>query len=569
MAMPSRPDALVVLGPDECQDELVQRLLDDYDELAAPAGEAAALSDDELTASVESGDAFVLTEAEGGARSYVTRAAMEAVAATGRVCVIAAGAAAAAQIKASRIDARIIFAGPPSLEAYERYLREACTETEASLYVKLNAARPAYRLLGDADALAPFETLEPLEENGFVALTAAAAQFVPLALSQQIVRRGLSQLGVTADGSRMAFLRLDAPECNVSDVQLLQTLPQLQALNLSRNLLVSGASCSQLPFLLHLSLRRNRLSGAALQGLPQSLLTLDVSENRLSSLEGLGALQRLQTLCISSNEITCVSETQRLPALTELDLSSNGLAGAAELPLPPSLRFLRLGSNTLTSLANLPSQMPCLNELQVPDNQLSAVDGVERCPALTVAAFGGNRIAQLEALANLRALPNLKSLELCNNPISELSNFRLRVILPLLRAEVLLQVLDEIEVTAEEKVAALNLDGEADASLAEIRRRHFPPAEAKEGAPEEQAALDAGAAQIQARYRGEKERQRLRDEAYMQSASAIAVQSCYRGRAARDQMQAFHNTLAVPLTPSKQRADPARLSWHMGSLRSE
>lgn len=171
-----------------------------------------------------------------------------------------------------------------------------------------------------------------------------------------------------------------------------------------------------------LNARCNQLSGLTSWNHMMNLQYLDVSNNHLESLSGLGTLIHLRELCADDNRIACIDGVfelegllklrvrrnklkqvdfrhSQLRRLAELDLSGNHLTHVDNLEKLVSLADLRLDGNSLAqglsvernmqrltflSMRNCKleyldvSSFPNLRSLNVDDNRLCDVDGIER-----------------------------------------------------------------------------------------------------------------------------------------------------------------------------------------------
>jgi guanylate kinase len=430
------------------------------------------LSRDQAQARVDESGMVEFAEVHG--TLYGTpKSSIDAVTATGAVCILDIDVQGAEQVKRSGIRALYLFIAPPSFEALEARLRGRGTETEDKVLKRLAGAK-AEMARSEEPGFFDAVIVNDVLEDAYAAFRSCLADALPLALSAEMAKRGLSELASTTDGAGMALVTLDASRASVVDVSVLRSLPQLRNLCLSHNRLTSLEALSCLRQLCRLDVSHNRLSGLnALTGLSPTLASLDASHNSITGLTGVGLLPSLSQLRLSSNRLTgegVGEELLGLLFLSELDMSHNQLSGAAPLPLPPTLRELSVCGNQLTQL-HFVHPMAALLVLSASANRLIDTQGLAGFRALLHADLSSNCIRSLDALRPLSLLTGLGGLRLDANPLSEAPGYRHDVLAALQQ----LQALDLQLAAPEEKVRAINAHGVADAEIAQIRMRHFPP----------------------------------------------------------------------------------------------
>lgn len=80
------------------------------------------------------------------------------------------------------------------------------------------------------------------------------------------------------------------------------------------------------------------------------------------------------------------------------------------------LRLLSLSRNCLKRIERLEDVADTLEELWLSYNQISSLDGLEKCTKLRTLYIGNNKIADLAELDKLAALPELRELLVTGNP---------------------------------------------------------------------------------------------------------------------------------------------------------
>jgi Leucine-rich repeat (LRR) protein len=255
-------------------------------------------------------------------------------------------------------------------------------------------------------------------------------------------------------------LSLDANQ--IEQLKDLPALPQLLYLSLANNKVSDYSALANTPLLIELYLHNNGLS--QLHTLPtlKYLEVLDLSDNALQSLSSLKKYPNLQHLKINKmadlnySTIPSLAKLQilevrnafvygqqqlfsslleRLPALTSLDVSNNKLHNLyfidrtvfekqklslqdKPVPLPASLEVLDITQNDLISLMGI-EHLDALQNLQASHNRIASIAPLATCTALTELALNNNYIS---ALPDLSKLTRLHTLDLSYNKIANLGN---------------------------------------------------------------------------------------------------------------------------------------------------
>jgi hypothetical protein len=199
----------------------------------------------------------------------------------------------------------------------------------------------------------------------------------------------------------------------------------LTHLNLNSNPIASLAGGQFPPGLVGLYLVKTNVSFEGAQ-FPHELKRLYLSENQITS----SSLQRLQLqlppglteLNLDRNQITTLEGIRFPIGLTQLDLHENQITSLEGAQFPPGLRSLILDRNQITTLKG--SQLPSgLTSLSLRRNQFTGVDLVQFPQNLTHLDLAKNQIKFVGGgwSARLLLLPNMKSLNLEENPLESLT----------------------------------------------------------------------------------------------------------------------------------------------------
>ncbi|KAG5175986.1 hypothetical protein JKP88DRAFT_265582 [Tribonema minus] len=333
-------------------------------------------------------------------------------------------------------------------------------------------------------------------------------------LDRAAVKRGLHTLGRAPHSLRHCLTGCDLRGLGLRDVAALSDWPLLQTLDVSDNALTELAPLCALPFLCELHAARNGVTEVldfevlrgrdqtiALNAYPhvlcaangtharsadmpwedlldwrssavraESALALaDLSENAIAAMRDLSPHRNLHTLLLAHNAIAEIRGLSALRCLTRLDLSHNRLTQTTGLEGLPLVE-LDLSHNAIAAVRGLAapeSGNGCappllLRRLNLADNFIIELSGLQRCASLVTLDLSGNALSALRQVEWLRDCAVLRELSLARTAAAEQEWYRLRVLLRLQG----LTLLDSEPVSPQEKVEALNLAGGEGSDLA-------------------------------------------------------------------------------------------------------
>ena len=114
----------------------------------------------------------------------------------------------------------------------------------------------------------------------------------------------------------------------------------------------------------------------------------------------------LRLLNLQSNAIGQLERLSGFTQLVFLDMYDNRLEGISGLQVLPSLRVLMLGKNRIARIENL-GCLALLDVLDLHSNQISRIEGLEGLRSLRVLNLAGNAIEVVEGLGSLVSLSEL------------------------------------------------------------------------------------------------------------------------------------------------------------------
>ena len=133
---------------------------------------------------------------------------------------------------------------------------------------------------------------------------------------------------------------------------------------------------------------------------------LNMDNQQLAACPRLLDEEKLRLLNYQSNQIRTIQNLDGLPNLIFLDLYNNRIERVAGLEKVQGLRVLMLGKNRLTQIENLDG-LSRLDVLDLHSNQITAVERLGHLSALRVLNLAGNRISRLQGVDGLVSLTEL------------------------------------------------------------------------------------------------------------------------------------------------------------------
>ena len=288
-------------------------------------------------------------------------------------------------------------------------------------------------------------------------------------LSETQIRAGLGVLGKHPITLKHTYLELKVVNAGVKDISALSKYPCLMYVNLSNNKLEDAKILNDIPALMQLDLSHNSLTRcldfnpvccnkehAWSQGdtaIGSMLTKANLSHNNIFKLDSLAHHPFLEVLIISNNSIECIEGLSTLKFLKVLDVSNNRITDITGLDYL-ELNELNLRQNRITLLSGLEKCLK-LSSLDVSSNSIRSLLPLKDCANLMWLDARDNQIEYARQAEFLSELTWLNTVLLMGNPCSRKHMYRRRVIHRLRN----LFKLDESAVTAEEKIETANMFG--------------------------------------------------------------------------------------------------------------
>ncbi|POM71314.1 Hypothetical protein PHPALM_12134 [Phytophthora palmivora] len=243
-------------------------------------------------------------------------------------------------------------------------------------------------------------------------------------------------LGSIEGLSKAVNLRIASFSDNaIKRIEGLQACTRLEELSLDDNEITQIENMNQLVFLKKLHLGRNRLTAIQHLDSLENLIQLSLEENQITSLRGLGSALKLMELYLGNNQIEKLKEVQHLkslPKLTILDLSGNEITRVPDYRLY-SVYYLRR-VKVLDGVSVSPQDQS--NAKQKYSGKLTLEFILEKCGSGSVTPRGSGGENQFSRIINMDisscrireigSIPgdvfaNVREINLENNQISDIS----------------------------------------------------------------------------------------------------------------------------------------------------
>lgn len=159
--------------------------------------------------------------------------------------------------------------------------------------------------------------------------------------------RGLFHVPLLEGEEKLTKLSLKRNK--ITKLENLVSLPNLESLDVSFNVVREISNLNTLEKLKHLNLRNNIIDGIYGLGLLHALESIDLSCNKIKKIERLEKCINLKNLNLSGNFIHTIEGLNNLSNLEDLDLSNNKITVVKDARGLISLKKLNLSNNFIES----------------------------------------------------------------------------------------------------------------------------------------------------------------------------------------------------------------------------
>jgi Leucine-rich repeat (LRR) protein len=137
---------------------------------------------------------------------------------------------------------------------------------------------------------------------------------------------------------------------------------------------------------------------------------------------------RLVYLSLANCGLTIMDESFHFfPSLVELDISHNDLRSITHLQDCIALEYINASHNRIYSLHHLERTIGHVKRLNFAHNDITSLEGLDKIYSLEEINIMHNAVQDFQQVQYLARLPNLESILLANNPITERRHYRLKV----------------------------------------------------------------------------------------------------------------------------------------------
>ncbi|QDU98754.1 leucine-rich repeat domain-containing protein [Lignipirellula cremea] len=150
-----------------------------------------------------------------------------------------------------------------------------------------------------------------------------------------------------------ALLLLDLHGGQISDLQPLAELTDLQSLTLANNKISDINPLAKLTSLQYLQLAGNQVEDISVVAGFENLRTLDLTDNRVKDLKPLAKATKVWSLYLDGNQVSDLTPLSSLTWLSTLGLSRNQVKDLAPLQGSSEWKYLFLQENKIANLGEL------------------------------------------------------------------------------------------------------------------------------------------------------------------------------------------------------------------------
>ena len=262
---------------------------------------------------------------------------------------------------------------------------------------------------------------------------AQAAPSSKLVLKQGVIHGFLENFNRSPDNECLQFIDIN---CAAQELEQLgkaaDEIKEVVNIDFSNNSLADISPLKDLSRIVRLNVANNRIKNMAIFATDevfQNLKWLDISNNKFNAFPAFKC-PKLEYLNISGNKLEKIDEGwtghDKLRVVVAVD---NKFKSLVPFKAMPKLEELYMAQNQLTSLSGWEA-LPALKKLHLRRNKISKIDeeGLPELPELQYINLRHNALESLDVVFNLFQFPNIKDINILNNPV-ELSTSSFNILM--------------------------------------------------------------------------------------------------------------------------------------------
>lgn len=148
--------------------------------------------------------------------------------------------------------------------------------------------------------------------------------------------------------------------------------------------------------------------------------------NQIPSSQAWQSLEKIDLSCNFIYELD--SGLELIHHVTDFNISFNQISSLNPLSKLQQLSVIRLSHNCITAIENCNIQFPCVKYLDLSNNKISCLIGMTQFPSLETLNLSFNLIDTFDELNYISMLPNILNVDLIGNPISQKTDYRVKVL---------------------------------------------------------------------------------------------------------------------------------------------
>ncbi|KAJ3386216.1 Leucine-rich repeat-containing protein 23 [Entophlyctis sp. JEL0112] len=269
-------------------------------------------------------------------------------------------------------------------------------------------------------------------------------------LSAEMIGQHISLLARTGNGLSHAYTKLEMHGKSITNIDILENYVHLRYIDLAENSISDISSLASLEYLLSINFHSNKIRKIpANLDRRKYLQQANFAKNMIDSIE-IVTWPMLAWLNLNENKLRSC-KLQQFEELTHLEARANKITSMKEINAR-KLEKLYLAGNEI-AVFDLEDK-PNLQVLHLRDNKIVSLQSIgESFKSLTYINLRNNLIDSLDEITRLGVVPNLKILNLTDNPVTKAANYRIETIYRCKN----LEKLDKELVTDEEREEAATL----------------------------------------------------------------------------------------------------------------